>query len=50
MTLVLTKEMQKINYKVQFCNVLFVRVRANIMILCNLKSHDLALKNDVLMS
>ena len=26
----------KIDYKVQFCDVLFVRVKANIMILCNL--------------
>jgi len=36
MTLVPAKGTQKIDYKVQFCDVLFVRVRANIMILCNL--------------
>ncbi len=50
MTLVSVKETQKIDYKVQFCDVLFVRVRANIMILCNLQSHNLALKNNALMS
>ncbi len=32
MTLVSVKETQKIDYKVQFCDVLFVIVRANIII------------------
>ena len=50
MTLVSVKETQKIDYKVQFCNVLFVRVKVNIMILCNYKLHNLALKNNTLIS